>query len=101
MASKKQNVEMLMHVSVLADALIAGVLDAVTTSEERESLRLGQLATFARYIMVHLVRVLEAESVGERRALAEELRRKVIMPARDTNSKRTREAKRRRHLADG
>ena len=97
----KHNVEMLMHVSVLAYALTAGVLDAVTTCEERESLSLGQLATSARYIMAHLVRFLEAESVGERRALAEELRRKVIMSARDTNPKRTREAKRRRRLADG
>lgn len=94
----KHNVEMLMHVSVLAYALTAGVLDAVSTRKERELLSLGQLATSARYIMAHLVRFLEAESDRERRDLADELRRKVLMSARDSNPKRTRQARKRRLL---
>lgn len=97
----QHNVEMLMHVSVLAYALTAGVLDAVTTPEERQTLSLGQLATSARYIMAHLVRFLEAETNKECRELVEDLRRKVMLSAQDSNPKRTREAKRRRRLADG
>jgi len=95
------NVEMLMHVSVLAYALTAGVLDAVTTRKEREALSLGQLATSAKYIMAHLVRFLEAESDRERRSLAEELRRKVTMSARDSNPKRTRKHRERNRLGKG
>ena len=78
-----------------------GGLDAVTKPAERETLSLGQLATSARYIMAHLVRFLEAESDKERRELADELRRKVIMSAKDSNPKRTRAARKRRKLRGG
>lgn len=95
-ALTEHNVRMLMDVSVLAYLLTLGVMDAVTTPAERKSLSIGQLARAVHFLVPRLTAFLHASDDRERQSIAQEIRTKVLLDAKDTHPKRTRQQLKRR-----